>query len=66
MTVLLKLIYLFGAIPIKLPKKFFTELEKKKTVTKFIWNNKASRISRVKIKKKNLKEGGLAVPDLKR
>ena len=62
MTVLPKLIYLFGAIPIKLPKNFFTELEK--TITKFIWRNKGSRISRV-IMKKNVKEGGLTVPDLK-
>ena len=62
MTVLPKLIYLFGAIPIKLPKTFFTELEK--IITKFIWRNKGSRISKV-IMKKNVKEGGLAVPDLK-
>ena len=59
---LAKLIYLFVAIPIKLPRNFFTELEK--TIAKFIWKNKRSRISR-EIMKKNVKEGGLEVPDLK-
>ena len=63
MTILPKLIYLFSAIPIKLQiHYFFTELEK--TITKFIWKNKRSRMSR-EIMKKNVKEGGLAVPDLK-
>uniref|UniRef100_A0A5F8G801 RNA-directed DNA polymerase n=1 Tax=Monodelphis domestica TaxID=13616 RepID=A0A5F8G801_MONDO len=62
MTILPKLICLFSAIPIELPKTFFNELEK--TITKFIWKNKRSRISR-EIMKKNAKEGGLAVPDLK-
>ena len=59
MTILPKLIYLFGAIP----RSVFTELEKK-TITKFIWKNKRSRLSR-EIMKNNVKEGGLAVPDLK-
>uniref|UniRef100_A0A5F8H9U4 RNA-directed DNA polymerase n=1 Tax=Monodelphis domestica TaxID=13616 RepID=A0A5F8H9U4_MONDO len=62
MTILPKLIYLFSAIPIELPKYFFTDLEK--TITKFIWKNKRSRISR-EIMKKNTYDGGLAVPDLK-
>ena len=50
MTVLPTLIYLFGAIPIKLPKNFFIDLEK--SITKFIWRNKISRIPRVIMKKK--------------
>ena len=49
-------------MPIKLPIFFFTELEK--TITKFIWKNKISRISR-EIMKKNVKEGDLAVPEFK-
>uniref|UniRef100_A0A5F8GJE2 RNA-directed DNA polymerase n=1 Tax=Monodelphis domestica TaxID=13616 RepID=A0A5F8GJE2_MONDO len=63
MTILPKLIYLFSAIPIELPKNFFTELEK--IITKFIWKTKRSRISWEFMKKKNTKEGSLAVPDLK-
>ena len=45
-----------------MPRHFLTELEK--NITKFIWKNKRSRISR-EIMKKNVTEGGLAVPDLK-
>ena len=62
MTILPKSIYLFSAIPIKLPRYFFTELEK--NYNKVHMENKRSRIS-TEIMKKNVKEGGLAVPDLK-
>uniref|UniRef100_A0A5F8GDB0 RNA-directed DNA polymerase n=1 Tax=Monodelphis domestica TaxID=13616 RepID=A0A5F8GDB0_MONDO len=50
MTILPKLIYLFSAIPMELPKIFFTDLEK--NITKFIWKNKRSRIPRELMKKK--------------
>ena len=67
MAILLKAIYRFSAVPIKIPTQFFIELER--TILKFIWNNKNKQTKENRIVKTILNNkrtsGVITMPDIK-
>lgn len=62
MSVLPKSIHSFKIIPIKIPARFFVDINV--NILKFMWKNTGTRIAKT-ILKKTTKIGGISLPDFK-